>query len=227
MGNRIKEKLLRGEPAVMVNVNHPAPGLVEVLAKGGADAIFIDCELGPHSLTDVENLVRAAHLAGLSAILRPDNAESWRLARFLARDIDGLMIPHVEGRGAAAKLVEILRYFRADDHADKLLVIMIESLEGLESLPEILATDGVDAVFCGSGDLGKSMGYTDKRHPAVQAKVAEIMATVARAGKAPGRFVRFDDLESCMQGGARLLYIHANHFIEHAMKEFAARVRGR
>lgn len=224
MPTAIKAKLRRGEPAVMVNVNYPAPALVETLAAAGADAIFIDCELGAHAMTDVENLVRAAHLAGIGAILRPDCPEAWSLARYLARGIDGLMVPHVEGVGSAARLIDIVRYFRPDDHADLLMVVMVESLQGLETLPDILATDGVDVVFCGSGDLAKSMGHLDKSHPEVQAKVAEIMSQINEGGRISGRFVTMDNVRECAEAGVGLLYIHANHLLLHGAKVFRERL---
>ena len=222
----VKEKLMRGEAVLMVNVNYPAPGLVPILAEAGADAVFIDCELGAHSLIDVDNLVTAAHLAGIGTFLRPDCPEPWALARYLARGIDGLMVPHMEGVGTAARIVETIRYFRPDDHEHMTTIVMVESLEGLKALPDMLATDGIDVVFCGSGDLARSMGYHDKTHPDVQAKVAEIMRTITAGGKVAGRFVRFDNVRECVEAGVGLLYIHANHFLLEGARNFRERMAG-
>lgn len=74
-------------------------------------------------------------------------------------------------------------------------------------------------MVCGSGDLAKSLGYADKRHPDIQAMVAGLMRQIADAGKIPGRLVTFGNVQECIRGGARLLYTHTDVLIERAVRE--------
>ena len=66
--NRMKRKLLAGEPAFGVSVMFPAPQLVEMLGALGFDWVLLDCEhgaLGPDSL---ELMAMAAAAARLTAV---------------------------------------------------------------------------------------------------------------------------------------------------------------
>jgi 4-hydroxy-2-oxoheptanedioate aldolase len=209
----------------MINPDHPSPSLVEVLGRLGADAVFVDCEHGNYTYERIEDMVRAAHLTGMAVILRPDSDEAWRLTRYLARGIDGLMVPHVETVQQARKIVDALKNALPTSAENIILIPMLESVQALEHLSEIVAMREVDAVFCGSGDLAKSMGHTNKLHPEVRAKVNEVMARIAAGGKAPGRMVRPTDLQDCVESGARLLYIHANELLGLATQKFIEQVR--
>ena len=57
----------------------------------------------------------------------------------------------------------------------------------MQNLDAIAATPGVDGVFIGPADLSASMGYPgNPGHPAVQAAIADGIARIRKAGKAPG-----------------------------------------
>ena len=45
---------------------------------------------------------------------------------------------------AARRVVEAVRYERPKDHDDKVVIVMIESVEAIERSPQILAVDGGD-----------------------------------------------------------------------------------
>ena len=42
--------------------------------------------------------------------------------------VDGIKVPHVEDAATARKMIEIVRYARPKDHADKILIIMLGTL---------------------------------------------------------------------------------------------------
>ena len=57
----------------------------------------------------------------------------------------------------------------------------------MDNLDAIAATPGVDGVFIGPADLSASMGHPgNPGHPAVQAAIADGIARILKAGKAPG-----------------------------------------
>jgi 4-hydroxy-2-oxoheptanedioate aldolase len=67
------------------------------------------------------------------------------------------------------------------------LVVMIETPEGVANAAAIAAVPGVDAVFVGPNDLAHSMGYENRwGDPAVQASIEQVLRAVAAAGKCPG-----------------------------------------
>src|SRR5690606_20296765 len=144
-------------------------GLVEFLGSLGIDAIFIDCEHGSAGFEKVEDMARAARLTGAAAIVRPASQDSWLITRYLDRNIDGLIVPHVDTADQARALVETVRYARPRDHQDKIVIAQIESPQAVENLPELLAVDGIDVYFIGPGDLSATMGFVGQaNHPEVE-----------------------------------------------------------
>jgi 4-hydroxy-2-oxoheptanedioate aldolase len=66
-------------------------------------------------------------------------------------------------------------------------LVQVESREALKNLDAIAATPGVDGVFIGPADLSASMGHVgNAAHPEVQAAIADAIARILKAGKAPG-----------------------------------------
>lgn len=58
---------------------------------------------------------------------------------------------------------------------ENLVMIAIETVEGIKNLPEIMKVEGLDGIFIGPMDLSASMGMTGQiGSPEVQAKIKEI-----------------------------------------------------
>ncbi len=67
------------------------------------------------------------------------------------------------------------------------VLVQAETVEAMKNLDAIAATPGVDGVFIGPADLSASMGFPgEPGHPQVQAAIADGIARILRAGKAPG-----------------------------------------
>ena len=67
------------------------------------------------------------------------------------------------------------------------LLVQAETVEAMAHLDAIAATPGVDGVFIGPADLSASMGHIgNPGHPEVQEAIADAIARIRRAGKAPG-----------------------------------------
>ena len=67
------------------------------------------------------------------------------------------------------------------------MLVQVESREALANLEAIAHVDGVDGVFFGPADLSVSMGHLGRPNdPEVLAAIDAGIATVLRAGKAPG-----------------------------------------
>ena len=82
-------------------ISRHAPDLVELFGAIGYDFVMIDCEHGPMSLDEVEHMVRAAEVFGITPITRIPNHEDSTILRFLDRGVQGIIVPHVNTREAA------------------------------------------------------------------------------------------------------------------------------
>jgi 4-hydroxy-2-oxoheptanedioate aldolase len=225
MGNPLKDKLRRDEVALVVNPDHPSPSLTELVAGLGVDGIFIDCEHGMAGIERVQEMCRAARAAGVPPLVRPETDAPWLITRYLDAGAAGVIVPHVDTPEMARRLVETVRYARHRDHADKLVVAMIESLEAVANLDGILEVEGVDVFFVGPGDLSQSMGMAGQmHHPDVQAKVREVAGRVRGAGKVPGTLVVHDTAAMFAAAGCRFLYEHANNFLAAGARAFRSRL---
>ena len=223
--NKVKEMLGRGETVVMVNPNYPSPGIVEFIGKLGFDVAFIDTEHGPIGMERIEDMVRAAKVAGISTVLRPAENNRPLIVRYLDRGVDGLMLPHVDTAADAESIVETVRYARFQNPENTLVIAMIESPEAVANLDGILAVDGIDMVFIGPSDLSQTMGFPGQpKHPDVVAAMDGIIAKALAAGKPVGAAVDWDNTRPLIEKGVRYVYIHANRFLESGGAAFKALV---
>ena len=67
MSNDSKIKLNNKKIVTMINPNYPAPKLVAAVGGMGFDAVFVDCEHGPHSMETVGNFSLAAKAVGINS----------------------------------------------------------------------------------------------------------------------------------------------------------------
>ena len=188
---RLREKLARDEPLVVVNADHPSASLVEVLARQPIDAVFIDCEQGSPDVESVENMARAARLHRMASLVRVFDPKDWVLERYLLRGVDGVVAPRIDRAADAQAVVEGVRYCFPDAPESKFIVVQIESAAAVAELDDFLAIEGIDVYFIGPVDLAKSMGHRgDFRHPEVQEMMDDIIARGRAAGRPrrhPGR----------------------------------------
>jgi 4-hydroxy-2-oxoheptanedioate aldolase len=219
MSDTLHQRLARGDSVLMVNPNHVSPTLCEKLVRSGADSVFIDCEHGLASFEDIHHMAKAARYGGGWGIVRPQNQERSTITRCLNAGADGVMVPLIHTAEIARQVVHTFRYACPDDHATRLLVGMVESVEAVRNLDEILAVEGIDVFFVGPGDLSQSMGYSPavgagKRRPQpVLDLVDHTLQRIRSAGKIAGTLVVRQDVQHLVSVGAQLLYYHADPFV--------------
>ena len=134
------------------------------------------------------------------------------LKQYLDLGAQNIIVPMVDTAAQAAQLVQAMRYPQDDGlggvrgmagarasrwghypdyyqraNQEVCLIVQAESREALNNLDAIAATPGVDGVFIGPADLSASMGHVgNAAHPEVQAAIADAIARILKAGKAPG-----------------------------------------
>lgn len=210
--NTLKQKLQDGKAAFGVMLTFPSAPMVEMLGHLGYDWILIDNEHGSVTVENSEDMIRAAELTGMAPIVRPVSNKPEIIAPFLDRGAWGVQIPHVNTADEARAAVDAVKYplqghrgvfsggrpgeygfagntaeYVEDANRNTLVCLMIEEVEAVENLEEMVAVDGVDVFFIGSGDLSASMGYAGQQtHPEVQAMMECGITVIREAGKVAG-----------------------------------------
>ncbi len=225
---RLKAKLQSGGVATLCHSSHTAPSMVERLAEQGFEAVLIDCEHQSTSRDRVEEMSRAAALAGTAAIIRPEGSLPHLITGYLACGVDGFMLPLIMSPAHAQQMVDTFRFSAPLDHQDHTMILMIERIEAVDSLSEIMRIPGVDAYLVAPDDLALSMGepVTGKRTAKTVAAFDRAVKTIVDAGKVCGARIDFEDARSYIDKGVRLLYTHADHMLIRGAKEYFSIIAG-
>ena len=221
---RLRAKLARDEPLIVVNADHPSASFVEVLARQPIDVVFIDCEQGSPDVESVENMARAARLHSMASVVRVFSPADWVLERYLFRGVDGVVVPRVDRAADAKGVVDSVRYCFPRDPSGKFVSVQIETAAAVEELDGFLAVDGIDVFFIGPVDLAKSMGHEgDFRAPEVQRVMDQVIERTRAAGRHVGILVDDDNAADYAAKGVRFLYTHANDFVAAGAQAFSER----
>ncbi|MEA3402049.1 MAG: aldolase/citrate lyase family protein [Armatimonadota bacterium] len=210
--NPVKQALARGEAVVGTMVGEWAsPGVCRIVREAGYDFVIFDTEHQWPGLETVAWLMRTARDIGLQAYVRAPAFRGQWPARYLDLGCDGLIFPHVETGEQAQAIVDQVKFapmgkrglgtsIAHDDYSaepaadftrrrneDTLVAVQIETATGLERREEILAAEGIDAVFIGPNDLSLSLGIPGQLDdPKVVGAIEQIFAAAQQASVAPG-----------------------------------------
>jgi 4-hydroxy-2-oxoheptanedioate aldolase len=222
--NKVKQKLAARQVVTMFNPDYPAPRLVEFVAAFGLDVAFIDAERQSYDFERIEEMARAARAAGIASVARPWLNDPGLIVRYFDCGVDGVKVPHVEDGATARKMVDIVRYARPKDYADKILIIMVETPTAIANIDEIAAVPGVDVVNIGVNDVAHAAGHPgEPEHPEVVALVDKAITRILSAGKTVGLNV-LSNWETRMPyflgKGVRWFNVHVNTFINRGAAQY-------
>ncbi len=182
----------------------PAPQNTEVLGLDGFDFVILDEEHAPWNRGTLDTALlacRAFQIAGVVRVARPD-ANS--ILAVLDDGAMGVMVPHVDSAEKARSVVSWAKYrdgtrgagasrggeygkngARNFDVADETaaVICMIEDRQALDVIDEIVAVEGVDAIFLGRGDLGLSLSNATGPALNLDEAVFKVVDACRRAGK--------------------------------------------
>lgn len=242
--NRMKAKLLAGEPVFGVSVMIPSPQLVEMLGGFGFDWVLLDCEHGTLTLESVELMAMAAEASGMTAIARPATRSAEHILQVLDRGVMGVQVPHVNTTAQAREVVHAVKYhpegrrglaagtraaaydahgsmadYVREANAQTLIAIQIEEREAIENLDELLAVEGIDVFFIGPSDLSQSMGHPgNPRAAPVAAAINESFERIVAAGCIPGTPATAESVAGVLKQGVRYIYTHVPRLIAASAK---------
>lgn len=210
MANRLKEKMLRGEPVIGHWLSFPSPSVAELMAGvGGMDWLLVDTEHGPTDYETVEDMFRAMRGTDIVPLVRVAGNEPPLIKKVLDRGAYGVIIPLInsveeakaavaackyppEGiRGIAGTRInrygaDLPTYFRNWNN-DVLVGLQIETVSALENVEKIAAVQGVDMLFIGPNDLSAALGiFQDFENPKFKEAVSRILKAANDNGIAAG-----------------------------------------
>jgi 4-hydroxy-2-oxoheptanedioate aldolase len=233
-GQRIKAKLRAGRPVFTVPLKFHAPRLVEMLARSGADQVFLDAEHGPLSEGQCEDMVRAADLGDLPVSIRVPVNSPPVILRYLDIGTSTILVPHVTTRDDAERAVRAVKYppegarsfalgrtaellglgpaeYCRRANEETVVLALFEDAAGLDQVEAICGVAGLDGIAVGAYDLAASMGFPGEPwRDEVQAAV-ERVRLACRARRLPfGTVPRDrDDLRAQIARGCQLITVSA------------------
>lgn len=185
------------------------PSITEILARSGVDFIGIDLEHSTISQEQAQRIIaasQAGQAACLPRVAAPIGAD---IRRLLDSGADGIIVPNIRSRSEVDRIVESLCYppigkrsygisraqgygFDFDSYVSRwnrraVLIVQIESVEGVEAAEDLISHPQVDGVMMGPYDLSGSLGLPGQlSHRRVREACAEVIETCRKFGKACG-----------------------------------------
>jgi 4-hydroxy-2-oxoheptanedioate aldolase len=225
--NRLLETLRAGRVAAGLVNTYPAAGIVEGMCAGW-DFVWIDAQHGQIAYESALHAVQAARGVGVESVLRPPGHEPGTLGRYADLAPAAVMVPMVEDRGQAEAVVRALRFpprgersyggRRAVDlhgrsfhvETELMVIVQIETLEGVENAAEIARTEGIDGLFFGPDDMKCSMGLAIDTPVIEDAQLLDAMKRTSGAASDAGKFcgsvaANAETVRACLEAGCRLL----------------------
>jgi 4-hydroxy-2-oxoheptanedioate aldolase len=193
--SRVKAKLRRGDPALIVTCHFTDPSVYELTSLLGFDGIWLDLEHHATSLETAGNLMRAARVGGADIIARCARWESMRMGRILEAGAQAIMYPRCETAAEAAEVVRWAKFApegqRGIDGANPdnpyCSMPMPQYFEpplALENADAIAAVPGVDVLMLGPGDLSVLSGIPCQfDHPIIKEAYRRVASAAKQAGK--------------------------------------------
>ena len=240
--NRVKEKLAAGQVAtVLAGANDP--DLIDQLGTLDVDGIWLEGEHGGVDYADLGNLTRACDLWGKTSVVRVMDNDYATIYRTLDRGAQGIVVPHVNSRAEAEKVVEAGKfsplgkrgmytsrqgfgvgdYFKAAND-QSLLIALIEDIVAVRNLDEIVKVDHIDIFFVAPNDLATSMGQIGNMgHPEVQRTIDGALTKIVQAGRVAGTLVNSGNVERYTRMGVRAVMTSFFPWIQAGAKDLIDR----
>lgn len=181
---------------------------LEQVAAAGYDFVIIDLEHTLISPEQVETLILSAQATGIDVLVRVPPHTPHLVVQLLDAGATGIVFAHIDDAAQAQQAVGLCHYaprgqrglnttrvsrYGLDGLAEAtrqatdetLVVVMVESRQGLDNATAIATTAGVDVVLEGAADLSQALGVTwQTSHPLVKSAVEQVCTATQSAGKA-------------------------------------------
>jgi len=210
--NTVREKLAAGELALGVGLRGARTvEIARAMKTAGFDWMFIDCEHSSMDLDTAAQIAAASLAVGITPVVRVPGYEHHHATRMLDNGAQGIVVPHVDDAAMAKRVADYCRFPPIGHRSmggglqqlgfvpmpvgeaarvvneETLVVVMIESPQGVANAEAIAATPGIDALLIGTNDLCMEMGIPGKfDDPKVTDAYAKVIAACKKHGKYAG-----------------------------------------
>ena len=182
-----------------------------ILRTAGFSFIIIDCEHGYYDFGHIASLVSVGNGCGITVLVRVPVIEREFITKVLDMGADGLLVPMVNTKELAEKVVEFAKYsplgrrglstMRAHTrynppplgqymeiaNARTIVLAQIETAKAVTEASDIAAVDGIDALIVGPNDLAADLGTPGQfGTPEMEAAISHVVSCATQAGKPSG-----------------------------------------
>lgn len=207
--NRIRKVIENGGVAVgMLVLEFGTRGIAKLLEYADYDFVTIDMEHSGFGTDRVADLIAMFKATDVTPVVRvPENS-----AHFIGSALDagalGIQVANVETAAEARHVVAATKFppmgrrgiamigahtdfrvldsstYLAEANRQTMIIVQIESAEGLRNVDEIAAVDGIDVLAIGFNDMSHALGIVGQlEHPLFLDATERVVAAAKRHGK--------------------------------------------
>ncbi len=245
--NYAKEKIKNGEAVLGVISNTSDPMIAEFCGFGGLDYYMIDCEHGAINISQVQDIVRACEVSGITPMARIRSTDPKLILQFMDAGVMGVMMPGVSEVSEVAALVSAIKYppmgnrglgpVRAWDfglgkmpqaeyvtfaNEQTLVLPQIEDMKAVNNLEALCKVPGLDGFIIGPRDLAMSMGFYDgPAHDEVKRTIDHIFEVVLAHNLIIGTTAATGEQAKALIGkGAKIIMNYVGGMLAQSIKAF-------
>jgi 2-keto-3-deoxy-L-rhamnonate aldolase RhmA len=251
--NRVKKILKNGGTCfgTMLRILR-SPHALTLCASEGWDYVIMDTEHNDYDLETISNFALAARYEEIGLFVRVPDKLYFQMAQMLDIGAEGLVLPQVKSPEEAGRIISATKYspegsrgvsisqtatlFRDSGqeeytrlmNQETMIIVQIESEEGVNNVEKIVSTKGVDAVMIGPADLSQDLGIPGQiNHPRAVEAYREIIARCNAHGVAPGiHLAEMTDVRKWAAEGMRFItYSYDIKLLKEAMRGSLAELR--
>lgn len=210
--NRAKDKLARGETVYSMTVRLVRTiDIASIAHTAGFDAIYIDMEHSSFSLEEASQICLACNHLGVTPLVRVPGPDPAFIARVMDAGAMGIILPDVQSAEQARGAVRAVKHAPLGDRSlagaapqlnyrtlppaqvlneldgSSMVVVMVESQEGVNAVDEIASVEGLDMILVGANDLSVDLGIAGQMDdPRIDSAYTKVIEACRRNGIATG-----------------------------------------
>lgn len=187
-------------------IKFPSSHSTEIVGAVGFDFVVIDQEHSAFDRTTIDVMILGARAFNVAPLVRVADGSPSSILSVLDLGASGVLVPHIDTAEKAREIAAACRYrggtrgfattTRAGDfggltmaqHKDRqdaevACIAMIEDPDAIDRAEEIVAVDGIHAVFIGRGDLYSAYEAESMQAPVVRKAAERVFAAARKANK--------------------------------------------
>lgn len=223
-----KEKLISKQYIVGTMLSEiTTPNIVRILASVGFEYIIIDCEHGYFDYSQVANIIGMCNGIGLPVIIRIPTITRECITKYMDMGANGILVPMTNTSEDVKNVVKWAKYYplgrrgvsttRAHtnynlrslsdyiENANKnnIILVQIETKEGVSNINEIVKVDGIDGIIVGPNDMAADYGTPGNFNtPEMESSINIVIQAAEKANKVSGIITSNTSfIEACRKKG--------------------------